>query len=403
MKLVYLDNNATTQPSPEVVQAMVEMLSTRFGNPSSIHRFAERAREPMEHARRAVASLVGCRAAELIFTSGATESIATAFHAALSGRSGGRIVTTAVEHPAVLENVATWHTRGFEVGVLGVDERGAIALSDVDKALDDDVALVVVMMANNETGVLYPVAEVAARCRAAGVPLLVDASQAVGKVPVDLRALGVDYAAFSAHKLHGPKGVGALYVRRGAAFSPLIEGGGQEKGRRSGTYNAPGIVGMGVAAQQAAQALADGAMERVAALRDRLEAAILAEHAATRVNGAGAPRLPNTTNVSFEHASGEAILQHLDELGVAASSSSACASNEQEPSHVLRAMAVPETHIHGSMRVGLSRYTTDEEVDLLLAELPRVVALARKASPFVATELPADYVAGGEAGRSYCE
>ncbi|MCA9562435.1 MAG: aminotransferase class V-fold PLP-dependent enzyme [Myxococcales bacterium] len=389
--LIYLDNNATTMAAPEVVSAMTEMLSTHYGNPSSLHHFARVAGAAVKHARTQLADLLGCRSAELLFTSGSTEAITTAFASAMSAKPGGHIVTTAVEHPAVLRNAEKYESSGSRLTLVPVDDGGQLSAEQFIAALSEDTALAAVMVANNETGVVFPVEAIVEACRARKIPVLLDASQAAGKLPLDIKALKPDYVAVSAHKFHGPKGIGALYLRRGAPFEPLLIGGGQERSRRSGTENVPAIVAMGVAAQLAKQRLESGEMERLRILRDKLEAGILATLPNARVNGRG-ERLPNTLNVSFVHASGEAILQHLDELGIAASSSSACSSNEQEPSHVLRAMRVPESHIHGSMRVGLSAYTTDDEVDYLLSVLPRVIEQARAASPFVGNDLADDYV-----------
>jgi cysteine desulfurase len=404
-RIIYLDNNATTIAAPEVVQAVSAMLADHYANPSSIHHFAETAAEAIKISRALLGRLLDCRSAELVFTSGATESIATAFHSALSGRDSGRIVATTVEHPAVLENVRRWSNRGFQAQLVGVDEQGRLELSDVEAALGPDTILAAFMIANNETGVLFPIAEIVAICRERGIPVLLDACQSVGKVPLSIRRLKPDYLALSAHKFHGPKGVGALYVRRGAAYEPLLPGGGQERARRSGTENVPGIVGLGVAAQLAQHHLETGSMDRIATLRDSMEARILDLIPDARINGDHTRRIPNTSNISFEHASGEALLQHLDELGIAASSSSACASNEQEPSHVLRAMRVPESHIHGSMRIGLSTYTTQDEIDTLIGHLPRLIELARAASPFVGSDIGSDFVGeAGEAGdpKTYC-
>lgn len=403
-RIVYFDNNATTAVDPQVAAAMAHMSTVLYGNPSSLHYFATVAREAVDGARKQLGRLLGCRSAELVFTSGATEAITTAFASALEGIDAPTVVTTAVEHPAVLRNAEYWFERGVSERRVAVDGDGRLDMMGFREALADGPALAAVMVANNETGVLFPVQEIADLCREAGVPLLLDASQAVGKIPLSVRALKPDYLALSAHKFHGPKGVGALYVRRGARFRSIVHGGGQEKDRRSGTENVAGIVGLGAAAELASQRLASGEWERVAALRDALESRVLAELPETRVNGARDQRLPNTSNLSFKHASGEAILQHLDELGVAASSSSACSSNEQEPSHVLRAMATPESHIHGSMRIGLSVHSTDDEISYLLAQLPRVIERARAASPFVGTDQADAYVeSAAHSGQLYCE
>jgi len=403
-RIVYFDNNATSQVDERAITAMVGMLRDTYGNPSSLHHFAERAKEAREQARQSVATLLGCRRAEVIFTSGATEAIATAFHGALNGLEGAHFVTTTVEHPAVLSNAEVWRERGCRETRVGVNEHGELDLEAFEAALADGADFAAVMVANNETGVLFPVGDIARLCKEHGVSLLLDASQAVGKIPFDIKSLKPDYVALSGHKFNAPKGVGALYLKRGGRFSPLFPGGGQERNRRSGTENMPGIVALGVAASIAGARLEAGEMDRVAELRDYLESEILQRFPEARVNGKRDSRLPNTSNLSFKHASGEAILQHLDELGIAASSSSACSSNEQEPSHVLRAMRVPESHIHGSVRIGLGAHNTRSEIDYLLEHLPRVIPAARAASPFVGTSQGDDYFEGNaRTGERYCE
>jgi cysteine desulfurase len=379
--MLYFDNNATTRMAPEVLEAMLPYFDTEYANPSSIHQFAEGAREALRQSRIAVGRLVGARPEELIFTSGATEACNLAIFGAAEARPDRRhVLVSAVEHHAVLHPVDRLAARGYRVTVVPVSSGGRLDLDALDAALDADTLLVATMLANNETGVLFTVEEVVARAARVGALVLCDATQAVGKVPVSARRMGVDYLALSGHKLHGPKGVGALYVRRGAPIVAQLVGGGQQWDIRSGTENVPGIVGLGMAAYLARDWLVDGSAERIGGLRDRLERGLLESIPGTVVNGGAEPRLPNTLNVSFEDAAGEAILQLLDEREVAASSSSACQSNVKEPSHVLSAMALPDRWLHGSVRLGLSRYTTDAEVDALLAMMPRIVSLARAAS-----------------------
>lgn len=379
--MIYLDNNATTRVLPEVLAAMLPYFGEYYANPSSIHLFAEQSREALRQSRVAVGRLVGARPEEVVFTSGATEACNLAIFGAAEARPERRhIVVTQVEHHAVLHPVARLEARGFEVTYLPVSADGQVTAAQVAAALRDDTLLVAAMLANNETGVIFPVAEIAAAARARGALLLCDATQAVGKIPVHTRRLGADYLALSAHKFHGPKGVGALVVRRGAPIVAQLVGGGQQWDIRSGTENVAGIVGLGMASYLARQRIEEGIYAQVAARRDRLEQGILARVERVVVNGGGAPRLPNTLNVSFEDASGEAMLQLLDEVEIAASSSSACQSNVKEPSHVLTALGLPERYLHGSIRFGLSLLTTDEELDEVLERLPRIVARGRAAS-----------------------
>ena len=379
--MIYLDNNATTRLLPEVLAAMMPYFGELYGNPSSIHIFAEQSREALRQSRVAVGRLIGSRPEEIVFTSGATEACNLAIFGAAAARPERRhIVVSAVEHHAVLHPIERLRAQGYEVTVLPVSSSGGLTAGEVAAALRDDTLLVATMLANNETGVIFPIAEIAAAAKARGALLLCDATQAVGKIPVHARRLGVDYLALSAHKFHGPKGVGALAVRRGAPIVAQLVGGGQQWDIRSGTENVPGIVGLGMASYLARRRLEEGAYEAVEALRDRLEQAILANIDRVVVNGGGQPRLPTTLNVSFEDSSGEAMLQLLDEVEIAASSSSACQSNVKEPSHVLTALGLSERYLHGSVRFGLSLLTTDDEVDELLARLPRIVARGRAAS-----------------------
>lgn len=379
--MIYLDNNATTRLLPEVLAAMMPYFGELYGNPSSIHLFAEQSREALRQSRVAVGRLIGSRPEEIVFTSGATEACNLAIFGAAAARPERRhIVVSSVEHHAVLHPIERLRGQGFEVTVLPVSSSGGLRADEVAAALRDDTLLVATMLANNETGVIFPVAEIAAVAKVRGALLLCDATQAVGKIPVHARRLGVDYLALSAHKFHGPKGVGALAVRRGAPIVAQLVGGGQQWDIRSGTENVPGIVGLGMASYLARRRLEEGAYAAVAVLRDRLEQAILASIDRVAVNGGGEPRLPTTLNVSFEDSSGEAMLQLLDEVEIAASSSSACQSNVKEPSHVLTALGLSDRYLHGSVRFGLSLLTTDDEVDELLARLPRIVARGRAAS-----------------------
>jgi cysteine desulfurase len=384
MKTVYLDNNATTMTAPEVFEAMRPFFSERYGNPSSMHSFGGGVARETAKARALLAELLGASYQEVVFNSGGTESDATAIRSALLTQGDRHeIVTTRVEHPAVLNFCKhLGRERGYVVKWLSVDKRGLLDLEEVKSKISDKTAIVSVMWANNETGVLFPVKEIAEIAHEHGALMHTDAVQAVGKVPVDLRKVEVDFLALSSHKLHGPKGIGALYIRRGTRFSPYIMGGHQEADRRGGTENVPGIVGLGEAARLAKAHFDSGAVSGVAALRDRLQRGLLDAIPSARVNGNLDQRLPNTLNIGFEFVEGEAILMRMDAKGVCASSGSACTSGSLEPSHVLRAMGVPFTSVHGSIRFSLSRYTTEEEIDYVLRELPSIIRLLRELSPF---------------------
>jgi cysteine desulfurase len=380
MDVIYLDNNATTRPAPEVVEAMLPYLTEWYGNPSSVHRFGQRSRQAVEEARGQVARLIGCAEAEVMFTGGGTESVNTAVRGLLTARQPRRkIVTSTVEHSASRELCAQLEKEGTQVVAVEVDERGALDLDQLRAAVADDVALVSLMWANNETGALFPVGEIAAICREKRVPFHCDGTQAVGKVPVDVAALGIDAMSFAAHKFHGPKGTAGLFLRRGLRHRPLLIGGPQERGRRGGTENVPGIVGMGKAAELALQSLPH--MQRVAQLRDRLESRILASIPDTRVNGRTDQRLANTTNIGFYQLEAEAILLLLSEQGLCASAGAACSSGSLEPSPVLRAMKIDDRYAHGAVRFSLSRYTTAAEIDQALAILPKVVQRLRAVLP----------------------
>lgn len=380
MDFSYLDNNATTMPAPEVREAMMTALAESYGNPSSVHRFGQGARQALEEARGQVAQLVGCSEAELLFTGGGTESINTAVRGLLAARAPRKkVVISTVEHSATRELCATLTKDGVEVVTVEVDPDGRLDFDQLAAGLSDDVALVSLMWANNETGVLFEVERIAAMCRGHRIPFHCDGTQAPGKIPVDVAAAGVDAMSFASHKFHGPKGVGALFVRRGLRCKPLLIGGPQERGRRGGTENVPGIVGMGKAAELAREALPQ--MARVVALRDRLEREILRTIPQTRVNGRTDLRLPNTTNIGFYQLEAEAILLLLSEQGVYASAGSACASGSLEPSAVLRAMRIDDRYAHGAIRFSLSRYTTGAEIDRALAVLPGVIDRLRAVLP----------------------
>ena len=383
MKTVYLDNNATTMPAPEVVEAMLPFFREYWGNPSSMHTFGGRVKKNIEQARASVASLIGADPSEIVFTGCGTESDNTAIHGAVEA-AGGRavIVTTRVEHPAVLGPCRAMQEAGHKVIQLGVDSLGRLDLQELKKALQEKPTVVSVMWANNETGVVFPIAEIAAIVKEAGCLLHTDAVQAAGKLPIDVRRVPVDMLSLSGHKLHAPKGIGALYIRRGTKTKPFMLGGHQEGGRRAGTENVPYIVGIGHACELSAAALASGEMKRIAALRDKLQAGILASCSNARVNGDQAHRLPNTLNVSLEFIEGEAILLHMNDLGICASSGSACTSGSLEPSHVIHAMGVPFTAAHGSTRFSLSRYTTEAEIDYVIEQVPQVVKRLLEISPF---------------------
>lgn len=389
MRSIYLDNNATTRTDPAVVAAMLPFFSEQFGNASSSHGFGSEVAGALKRARRNLQTLLGAAFDhEIIFTSGGTEADNTAILSALDTAAGrNEIVTSAVEHPAILaplERLERAH--GIKVHRIGVDGRGRLDIEAFRRALGPHTALVTVMAANNETGTLFPIGQLAELAHGAGALFHTDAVQAVGKIPLDLGALPIDMLSLSGHKLHGPKGIGALYVRKGIAFNPLILGGPQERRRRGGTENVPGIVGLGKAAELAS-GLIQEEQHRVRALRDRLERGIR-HHGHCMVLGDPENRLPNTLNVAFEHLEGEAILHHLNKAGIAASLGSACASGSMEPSHVLRAMNVPPSALRGAIRFSLSRDNTLDDVDDVLRVLPGIVAGLRAMSPFSQAQAP---------------
>ena len=384
MQPVYLDNNATTRMEPEVLAAMLPYFTEHFGNPSSQHGFGTPAGEAVRAAREQVRALIGAEHAhEIVFTSGGTESDNAAILSALECQAGrNEIIVSAVEHPAVLALVQHLAKhRGAVVRTIPVDGKGRLDTHAYRAALGTNTAIASIMWANNETGTIFPVAELAALAHEAGALFHTDAVQAVGRVHVDVKSIVIDMLSLSAHKLHGPKGIGALYVRKGVRFHPLIRGGKQERGRRAGTENVPGIVGLGKAAELVL-AYPPGQALRVGALRDSLEAGVLTRIRGCLVAGDTANRLPNTSNIVFDGALGEVILTELNKAGIAASSGSACASGSVEPSHVLRAMKVPYTAALGAIRFSLSQENTQAEVERVLEALPAIVAKAREVSGF---------------------
>ncbi|MCU0611928.1 MAG: cysteine desulfurase NifS [Candidatus Eisenbacteria bacterium] len=380
MRTVYLDNNATTMVAPEVIEAMHPFWGDLYGNASSMHSFGGQIATHIARAREQVAALLGADPAEIVFTSGGSESDNLAIKGTLEVLAGVKrhIITTRVEHPAVLGLVRHLSERGFLVTELPVESDGSLDLDLLERSITPETAIVSIMWANNETGVVFPIHRIAEIVKARGVVFHTDAVQAAGKVPINLAGVPVDLLSISGHKLHAPKGVGVLYVRKGTKLMPQVIGGHHEGNRRAGTENVPGIVGLGRAAELALRELPNE--YRIAQLRDRLEAGIRESCPDVRVNGA--ERLPNTLNVSFEFVEGEAILLMLDDLGIAASSGSACASGSLQPSHVLRAMGVPFTFAHGSIRFSLSRYTVEDEIDFVLRHMPGIIKRLREISPF---------------------
>jgi cysteine desulfurase len=381
MKRIYLDYAATTPVRPEVVQAMSPYLTEAFGNPSSVHSYGQEARVAVSEARQRVAALLNAGDEEIFFTGGGTESdnLAIKGVALASESKGNHIISSAIEHHAVMETCHFLAKRGFEITYLPVDRYGLVDPDDVQKAITDKTILISVMMANNEIGTIEPIAEIGRIARQAGVYLHTDAVQAVGHIPLDVNILKVDLLAMSAHKLYGPKGVGALYIRKGVKVVPLLHGGGQEKGRRSGTENIHGIVGLGIAAELAGREM-DEEAERLMELREKLISGIL-EIPDSILNGHPTNRLPNNVNVGVKYVEGESMLLNLDLEGICASTGSACSSASLEASHVLLAIGVPQEQAHGSLRFSLGRWTTEQEIDRVLEVLPGIVTRLRNMSP----------------------
>jgi len=383
MDVIYLDNNATTKVAPEVVDAMMPYLSEFYGNPSSMHSFGGDVAAKIKEARQHVANLIGASPNEIIFTSCGTESDGTAIRAAIeSNPDRKKIVTSRVEHPAIKNLYETLSKHGYRVTFVPVDNQGRLDLDYLYKSLDDDTAIVSLMWANNETGVIFPVEEISREVKDRGIIFHTDAVQAAGKIPIDVNTTGVDMLSLSGHKFHAPKGIGVLYIRKGTKFSPYMIGGHQEEGRRGGTENVASIIALGKAAELAKENLDQNSYARVGELRDKLETALLGLVTNSMVNGDTKNRLPNTTSIAFEYVEGEAILLLMNEHGICASSGSACTSGSLEPSHVLRAMGVPFTAAHGSIRYSLSRYTTAEEIDFVIDKMPPIIDRLRELSPF---------------------
>jgi cysteine desulfurase len=382
VKTVYVDNNATTKVAPEVLEAMLPYFSELYGNPSSMHFFGGQVQKKVDEARDKVADFLGAEPSEVVFTSCGTESDNAAILGTLDSYPEKRhLITTRVEHPAV-GNLSTYLGRkGYRVTELPVDREGRLDLDELRESITEETTIVTVMYANNETGVIFPVEEVGEIVKAKGIPFHTDAVQAAGKISLNMKKSTVDTLSISGHKLHAPKGIGVLYIRKGTKFSPFLIGGHQEKGRRGGTENVPYIVGLGKACELAKKNLHEE-NTRVKALRDYLEAKLLERIPNTLVNGDRKNRLPNTVSVSFEYVEGESILLLLSDLGICASSGSACTSGSLEPSHVLRAMGVPFTAAHGSIRFSLSVYNTKEEMDYVIEHLPPIIQRLRDISPF---------------------
>lgn len=378
MRRIYLDNAATTAVSPVVVEAMLPYFTQVYGNASSVHTAGREAKRALENARRQVAKALNAAAPqEIYFTAGGSESDNWAIKGAAFASGNGHIITTAIEHHAVLHTCQWLENQGFTVTYLPVDEYGRVSADQVEKALRPDTILVSVMMANNEVGTLQPIGEIGALCRERGVLFHTDAVQAVGAIPVDVQAMNIDLLSLSGHKLHGPKGVGALYIRKGVKISNLLHGGAQERGFRAGTENLPAIVGLGKAIELAHAGLAENAA-RMTALRDRLISGLTARVQDVRLNGHPTDRLPNNVNLSFAGVEGEALLLRLDLAGVAGSSGSACTSGTLDPSHVLLALGLNEAAAHGSLRLSLGTDTTEDEIDAVLDILPPIVADLRR-------------------------
>lgn len=382
MKVIYLDNNATTKVAPEVLESMLPYLKDLYGNPSSMHTFGGKVEFNIQEARTSVAALLGAAPEEIVFTSCGTESDSTAIRAAiLSNPDKKHIITSRVEHPAVKNLFEYLSKNGYRVTFVPVDNKGRLDIDFLYNNLTENTALVSIMWANNESGVIFPIEEISRGVKERGIVFHTDAVQAVGKIPIDLTKVDLDMLSLSGHKLHGPKGVGALYVRKGTKFSPFLIGGHQESGRRGGTENVASMIGLGKACELAAEHLTEE-NTKVKQLRDKLENEIIKRIPNTLINGDRENRLPNTTSLAFEYVEGESILLMMDEFGICASSGSACTSGSLEPSHVLRAMGVPFTAAHGSIRFSLSIYNTEEEIDFIIEKLPPIIERLREMSPF---------------------
>ncbi|MBL6979241.1 MAG: cysteine desulfurase NifS [Desulfobacteraceae bacterium] len=382
MTPIYMDNNATTQVAPEVLEAMLPFLTDRYGNPSSAYTFGGQVARNIRDAREQTAAILGALPEEIIFTSCGSESDNTAIMSALStGKDKVHIVTSRVEHPAVKVLCNELAKQGYRVTEIPVDREGHLDMDRYKESLTPGTAIVSLMWANNETGVIFPVEEAAQMARDRGILFHTDAVQAAGKIPIDLQNSAIDMLSISGHKLHAPKGIGVLYVRKGTKFSPFLVGGHQELGRRGGTENTASIIALGKACELALNRLEEE-NTKVKALRDKLETELLRRVPKSRINGGGAERLPNTTSISFESIEGESILLLMDEFGICASSGSACTSGSLQPSHVLRAMGVPFTMAHGSVRFSLSVYNTEEEIDFVIDKIPPIIEKLRKLSPF---------------------
>ena len=382
MKTIYMDNNATTQVAPEVLEAMLPFLTDRYGNPSSAYIFGGQVARNIRDARDQAAAILGAFPEEIIFTSCGSESDNTAIMSALStGKDNMHIVTSRVEHPAVKVLCNELTKQGYRVTEIPVDKEGRLDMDRYKESLTPDTAIVSLMWANNETGVIFPVEKAAQMARDRGLLFHTDAVQAVGKIPIDLQNSAIDMLSISGHKLHAPKGIGVLYVRKGTKFSPFLIGGHQEQGRRGGTENTASIIALGKACELAVNRMEEE-NTKVKALRDKLEKELLRQVPNSRVNGGSSERLPNTTSISFESIEGESILLLMDEFGICASSGSACTSGSLQPSHVLRAMGVPFTMAHGSVRFSLSVYNTEEEVDFVIDKIPPIIERLRELSPF---------------------
>jgi cysteine desulfurase len=380
MTISYLDNNSTTPVLPEVLEVMLPCFSDTFGNPSSIHGCGRRALAHLKHAREQVAALIDCLPTEIVFTSGGTEGDNLALKGMMN--PGDHIIVSAVEHSAILSTCKWLEQTGCEVTKVGVNGNGQVEPESVRCALRKNTRLISVMMANNETGVLQPVEEIGRIASEADVWFHTDAVQAAGKIPISVESIGCDLLTVSAHKIHGPQGVGALFVRRGTPLHAQLHGGHQERSRRPGTENVPGIAGLGQASEMAREGLSDGAAERMRMLRDRLEAAILKLVPETRINGNGAQRVPNTSNILFEHVGGDALVLALDKLGVAASRGAACTAGEADPSSVLMAMGLTGEQSRSSLRFSIGKQNTVEDIDRAISVLPDAVRRLREASPF---------------------